>query len=49
MNAGSNRTFAVARDGRFLIIEPLEEPPVSTINLVLNWDVELERLTRATR
>ena len=37
-------SYAVGRDGRMLVasIPPLRR--VSTVNVVLNWDVEIERL-----
>ena len=43
-----NPRHAAARDGQFLIVR-VEGSIVSNVNLVLNWDVELERLTRSTR
>lgn len=43
---GLNRSYDVARDGRFLMQEPWNPPPqpVTELRLVLNWFEELERL-----
>ena len=40
-------SYALGQDGRFLMIKIPPVPRVSTINVVLNWDVELERVVNA--
>ena len=42
-----NRVYAVARDGRFLVIKNSEDQPVTSIGMILNWDVELRRMAAA--
>ncbi len=37
-------SYRLAPDGRFLVINETEQPPVTTINLVLNWFEELKEL-----
>jgi len=37
-NQFAKHQYAVSRDGRFLIIEPLEEPTATPITLILNWN-----------
>ena len=37
-------SYAVGRDGRLLVARLPPQRRVSTVNVVLNWDVEIERL-----
>jgi hypothetical protein len=35
--------YAVSRDGRFLIIQPMEESTATPITLILNWNPEQKK------
>ena len=45
--SGSPRTYDVAADGRFVMIEPGEETPSASLVVVKNWFEELKRLVPA--
>ena len=42
-----NRTYAVSRDGRFLVNTQVDDVTVATTRVVLNWTEELKRLVPA--
>jgi serine/threonine-protein kinase len=46
---GTPRTYDVAEDGRFVMVEPSEDAPTPTLVVVRNWFEELKRLVPTTR
>ena len=35
--------YDVTRDGRFIMVRDLPRPPISILNVVVNWFADLER------